>query len=140
MRISTAPTRSSTAKVSIENIDSGPPIIDSENVNSRLWALSKRATERGDELHTTHPVLAQVWRNRQQANPARATRHITFHALDDIRDSKIARGIATIPRAQVVVLKTSDVVDAHLAVVAEHIGTFILTTDPTKLNARFETY
>ena len=33
--------------------------------------------------------------------------------------------------------------DAHLTVVAESLGTFILTTDPddmTKLGARFETY
>jgi len=35
------------------------------------------------------------------------------------------------------------IVDAHLAVVAESLGTFILTSDPVdmaKLNARFETY
>ena len=35
------------------------------------------------------------------------------------------------------------VVDAHLAVVAERLGTFILTTDSddmTSLNARFEVY
>ena len=44
-------------------IDAGPLIVDGENINSRLWALVKRATERGEDLHTTHPVLAQVWRN-----------------------------------------------------------------------------
>lgn len=115
-------------------IDAGPLIIDSENVNSRLWALIKRATERGDELHTTHPVLAQVWRNPQrQANLARATRQLTVHALDD--STTVGRRLAD--------TGTSDVVDAHLVVVAERVGTFILTTDPTdmtKLNARFEAY
>ena len=38
---------------------------------------------------------------------------------------------------------TSDVVDAHLAVVAEGLGTFILTGDPddmSRLNSRFEIY
>lgn len=38
---------------------------------------------------------------------------------------------------------TSDVVDAHLTVVAERLGTFIVTTDPldmSKLEARFEAY
>ncbi|MCP4966899.1 MAG: hypothetical protein GY926_16925, partial [bacterium] len=38
---------------------------------------------------------------------------------------------------------TSDVVDAHLAVVAESLGTFILTGDPndmSRLNTRFEVY
>jgi len=34
-------------------VDAGPLIADGENLNSRLWALIKRALERGDELHTT---------------------------------------------------------------------------------------
>jgi hypothetical protein len=39
--------------------------------------------------------------------------------------------------------QTSDVVDAHLAVVAESLGTFILAGDAgemSELNARFELY
>lgn len=44
-------------------IDAGPLIVDGQNINTRLWALIKRATERSEDLHTTHPVLAQVWRN-----------------------------------------------------------------------------
>lgn len=66
-------------------IDAGPFIIDGKNPNSRLWALVKRAIERG----------------------------------------------------------TSDVVDAHLAVIAQRLGTFILTTDGSdmsRLSARFENY
>ncbi|MEZ5167002.1 MAG: hypothetical protein R2695_11140 [Acidimicrobiales bacterium] len=115
-------------------IDAGPLIVDGENINSRLWALIKRATERGEELHTTHPVLAQVWRNpARQANLARAVRHFDVHPLDD--SVSVGRRLA--------VSDTSDVVDAHLTVVAESLGTFILTTDPddlTKLGARMETY
>jgi len=115
-------------------IDAGPLIIDANNVNSRLWALIKRATERGDELHTTHPVLAQVWRKPpRQANLARATRLFEIHSLDD--SVTVGRRLAE--------TGTSDVADAHLVVVAERIGTFVLTTDPadmTKLNAHFETY
>lgn len=115
-------------------IDAGPLIVDGENLNSRLWALIKRATERGDELHTTHPVLAQVWRNPpQQANLARAVRLFDIHPLDE----SVAVG------RRLTDSETSDVVDAHLAVVAESLGTFILTGDPTdmsKLGARFETY
>ena len=115
-------------------IDAGPFIIDGENVNSRLWALIKRATERGDELHTTHPVLAQVWRNpARQANLARAIRNMDIHPLDE--SLTIGRRLAQ--------TGTSDVVDAHLAVVAESLGTFILTSDPddmARLNARFEIY
>lgn len=115
-------------------IDAGPFIVDGDNPNSRLWALIKRATERGDELHTTHPVLAQVWRQpTRQANLARAVRHFEIHSLDE--SVTIGRRLAE--------TETSDVVDAHLAVVAERLGTFILTADPddmSSLNARFETY
>jgi hypothetical protein len=115
-------------------IDASPFIVDGENVNSRLWALIKRATERGDDLHTTHPVLAQVWREpARQANLARAVRHFDIHPLDE--SATIGRRLAA--------TGTSDVVDAHLAVVAESLGTFILTGDPddmSRLNARFEVY
>jgi len=115
-------------------IDAGPFIVDGENVNSRLWALIKRGTERGDDLHTTHPILAQVWREpARQANLARAVRLLDTHALDE--SVAIGRRLAA--------SGTSDVVDAHLAVVAESLGTFILTgdhDDMSKLNARFETY
>ena len=115
-------------------IDAGPFITGGERLNSRLWALFKRAIERGDELHTTHPVLAQVWRDpARQANLARALRHFEIHPLDE--SISVGRRLAT--------SGTSDVVDAHLAVVAERLGTFILTTDPgdmSRLNARFETY
>ena len=115
-------------------VDAGPFIADGERLNSRLWALIKRATQRGDELHTTHPVLAQVWRDpARQANLARALRHFDIHALDE--SVSVGRRLAA--------SGTSDVVDAHLAVAAERLGTFILTTDGDdmqKLNARFEAY
>ena len=115
-------------------IDAGPFIVDGENLNSRLWALIKRATERGDELHTTHPVLAQVWRQAaRQANLARGVSYFEIHSLDE--SVTIGRRLAK--------TGTSDVVDAHLAVVAEGLGTFILTGDSddmSRLNARFEVY
>ncbi len=115
-------------------LDAGPLIADGENINSRLWALIKRAAERGEDLHTTHPVLAQVWRNpTRRANLAQAARHFDVHPLDNA--VPVGRRLAA--------SDTSDVVDAHLTVVAESLGTFILTADPhamTRLGARFETY
>ena len=115
-------------------IDAGPLITDGEHLNSRLWALIKSASQRGEELHTTHPVLAQVWRDpARQANLARAVRLLTVHPLDE--SIAVGRRLAA--------SGTSDVVDAHLAVVAERSGTFILTSDRddmTRLNARFEAY
>lgn len=115
-------------------VDASPFIVDGENLNSRLWALIKRATERGSELHTTHPVLAQVWRDPvRQANLARALQNFEIHALDE--SIAVGRKLAD--------SDTSDVVDAHLAVVAQGLGTFILTSDPddmAALSARFEAY
>lgn len=115
-------------------IDAGPLIEDGERPNSRLWALVKRAAQRGDELHTTHPVLAQVWRDPPRpANLARALRSFEIHPLDDA--VAVGRRLAD--------SGTSDVVDAHLVVVAEQLGTFILTSDPSdmsRLSARFESY
>ncbi len=115
-------------------VDAGPFIVDGENLNSRLWALIKGAAERGDELHTTHPVLAQVWHEpARQANLVRVLRHFDIHPLDD--SVSVGRRLAE--------TETSDVVDAHLAVVAESLGTFIVTTDSkdmARLNARFESY
>ncbi len=115
-------------------VDAGPFIADGERLNSRLWALIKQAAARGDELHTTHPVLAQVWRDpARQANLSRALRHFDIHPLDE--STSVGRKLAA--------SGTSDVVDAHLVVVAERLGTFILSTDRddmSALNARFETY
>ena len=115
-------------------IDASPFIVDGERLNSRLWALIKRATERGEELHTTHPVLAQVWRQpARQANLRRALKSFEVHALDN--SVAVGRKLAE--------SETSDVVDAHLAVVAESLGTFILTVDPEdmiNLSVRYEAY
>lgn len=115
-------------------IDAGPFIADGENLNSRLWAIVKRTAERGEELHTTHPVLAQVWRDPpRQANLARALRHFDIHPLDE--SVIVGRRLAD--------SGTADVVDAHLVVVAERLGTFVLTTDRhdmSRLNARCEAY
>ena len=105
-----------------------------ERINSRLWALIKAATLRGEGIHTTHPVLCQLWRDpKRQTNLTRLIKHIDVQALDESRSVGMLLAVS----------KTSDVVDAHLAITAEMLGTFVLTADPadmTKLGARFETY
>jgi len=115
-------------------VDAGPFIIDGNRVNSRLWAIIKRATERGEELHTTHPVLSQVWRDpARQANLARVIRQFEVHPLDE--SMSVGRRLGA--------TGTSDVVDAHLAIVAERLGTFVLTGDSDDmvgLGARHEQY
>ena len=81
------------------------------------------ATVRADEaLHTTAPVLAEVWRDRaQQARLAHIAKSIIVHpfAADDYTavGQLLARS------------GTGDVVDAHLVVLAVRTGQSIITSD-----------
>ena len=75
-------------------------------------------------LHTSHPVVAQVWRDgSSQARLAAFLKHITVHPFDD--GPAVGRLLAR--------SGTSDVVDAHLVVLAAHLDKDILTADPTDL-------
>ena len=79
------------------------------------------ADRSGTALHTTHPVVAQVWRDSpRQARLAAFLRAITVHPLNDGRT--VGRLLAQ--------AKTSDVVDAHLVICAVRFGHDILTGDP----------
>ena len=75
-----------------------------------------------------------MWCNpARQANLVRAVRYFDVHSLDE----SIAVGRRLTDSG------TADVVDAHLVVVAESLGTSILTSDGddmVKLGARFEAY
>ena len=78
------------------------------------------------QLHTSHPVVAQVWRDGcRQARLASFLEHMTVHPLDD--------GIAVgrlLARSG-----TSDVVDAHLVTLAVRLDDEVLTADPHDLKA-----
>lgn len=75
-------------------------------------------------LHTTQPVIAQVWRNgSRQARLSAFLKTITIHPLDDGRPVGLLL-------AQT---KTPDVVDAHLVITAVRLGDDILTGDPDDL-------
>lgn len=82
------------------------------------------ATRSGATLHTTHPVVAQVWRQgSRQARLSAFLETITIHPLDDGR-----------PVGQLVAhTRARDVVDAHLVITAVRIGHDILTGDPDDL-------
>jgi hypothetical protein len=78
------------------------------------------ALERSTPLRTTHPIVAQVWRNgARQARLARFLASITIHDLDNGRivGAILARSA------------TTDVVDAHLVAVAVECAEPILTGD-----------
>ena len=81
------------------------------------------ASVRADEaLHTTAPVLAQVWRDgAQQARLAHIAKSIVVHpfAADDY--TAVGRLLAR--------SGTGDVVEAHLVVLAVRTGHSIITSD-----------
>jgi predicted nucleic acid-binding protein len=80
-------------------------------------------------LHTTDPVVAQVWRNGQrQARLAAFLKGVGVHPFDDGR----AVG-ALLARS-----RTSDVVDAHLVVLAVRLRDSILTGDEADLRTLVE--
>ncbi len=85
-----------------------------------LTAASRSETD----LHTTDPVVAQVWRNgSRQARLAAFLKTISIHPLDDGR-----------PVGQLLAqTQTADVVDAHLVITALRLGDDILTGDPDDL-------
>lgn len=80
-----------------------------------------RLSDQGDEaLHTSEAVVAQVWRGgARQAVLARFLRALEVHPLHD------GRAVGRLLRAS----GTSDVVDAHVALLAEELDDDILTGD-----------
>lgn len=84
-------------------------------------AFLTAAVRSGTSLHTTHPVVAQVWRDgTRQARLSAFLDTITVHPFDDGRT--VGRLLSR--------SSDSDVVDAHLVVCAVRIGHDILTGDP----------
>lgn len=83
------------------------------------------ASSRSDRaLHTTHPVVAQVWRHgARQARLSAFLKTVAIHPFDDGR--AVGRLLAH--------SGTSDVVDAHLVLAAARHGHDILTGDPDDL-------
>ena len=92
-----------------------------EKARNLLTAMARSRTP----LHTTDAVVAQVWRNGgSQARLAAFLKAVTIHPLDDGR--ALGQLLALGP--------TSDVVDAHLVMVAVRLDDSILTGDPDDLN------
>ena len=82
-----------------------------------LTAINRSRTQ----LHTTHAVVAQVWRDgANQAELASFLETTTIHPLDD------GRAIGQL----LALSRSADVVDAHLVVLAIRLGDSILTGDP----------
>jgi len=56
----------------------------SDDSSTVAWADQVLDRQGVDRLHTTHPVLSQVWRDpARQANLARVIRQFEVHPLDE---------------------------------------------------------
>lgn len=74
----------------------------------------------GASLHTTHPVVAQVWRRGpRQARLAAFLKAVSVHPFDD------GRSVGALLASS----GTDDVVDAHLVILAVRLGEAIVTGD-----------
>ena len=88
--------------------------------------LVNSSSRNAEQLHTTAPVAAQVWRNgTTQVHLTRALRAITVHPF---RAEDVPSVGEALRRSG-----TSDVVDAHLMILAIRIGHHILTADTDDL-------
>lgn len=92
--------------------------VDRSEQSARTFLAAAARSETG--LHTTHPVVAQVWRNgARQARLSAFLKTIVIHPFDHGRSVGRLLAQAT----------TSDVVDAHLVMLAVRLGHDILTGD-----------
>lgn len=99
---------------------------DEEQARTLITALQRRRAS----LHTTEPVVAQVWRNgARQARLAGFLKTVEVHSFDDGK----AVGLLLARSG------TSDVVDAQLVVLAVRLGDSILTGDEADLNTLADT-
>jgi predicted nucleic acid-binding protein len=116
-------------------LDAGA-LIAHERRDPKVAALLQVAAEHRIEMILPSAVLAQVWRDgTRQAILSRMLRNpglveAPLHHADAERVGELLRDSGT-----------SDVVDAHVAVLAEHLQVPVITSDPddiSRLNATIE--
>ena len=104
-------------------LDAGVLIsVDRGDESARVFLTA--AARSGTRLHTSHPVVAQVWRDgSRQARLAAFLKTVAVHSLDD--GPQVGRLLA--------LSHSSDVVDGHLVYLALRLRDDILTGDPDDL-------
>lgn len=102
-------------------------LIAAERGSRDLWALHRRALQRGILPTVPAVVLAQAWRGGRQAQLARLLRGCRIASFGD-RDARAA-GVA------LAASRTDDIVDAGVVVGADVRGDAIVTSDPRDLAA-----
>lgn len=105
-------------------LDAGA-LIALERADRSMWAMLKLAAIRGIDVLVPSTVLAQVWRGtRSQANLARALDQCVLAAFDPL-----ARQVGELCGRT----RTTDVCDAHVALVAVAGADVVYTSDPDDL-------
>ena len=100
-------------------------LIALERNNRAMWAVLKLAAVRSDEVIVPSTVVAQVWRgSRRQASLARALGHCDVAAF-----VAMARAVGELCCRT----KTSDICDAHVALIATLRSGVLYTGDPIDL-------
>ena len=95
-------------------------LIALERGDARACAFLRLARRRSEPLHTSEPVVAQVWRDgHRQARLAQALAGIEIHPFDDGR--AVGRLLAR--------SSTTDPIDAHLVWLGTKLRQPILTGD-----------
>ncbi|MBX3314157.1 MAG: twitching motility protein PilT [Actinobacteria bacterium] len=97
-------------------------LIAAERNDRQLWALHRRALERGQVPTVPAGVLAQGWRGGPQAQLSRLLAGCRIESLDEVR----ARSAGAACR----VARSSDVVDASVVVGAAARDDLVVTSDP----------
>jgi hypothetical protein len=107
-------------------LDAGA-LIAIDRRDRRVGAMLRLVQAEGIPVRTSGAVVAQVWRDgRTQANLARALRGVEVVGLDAEHGRRVGELLAE--------SRTSDVVDGHVALLADPIGQ-VLTSDPDELTA-----
>jgi hypothetical protein len=105
-------------------LDTGA-IIALERNDRGMWAVLRTATRKGLDVVVPSTVLAQAWRGGPaQAMLSRALAHCEIAAFDPV-----ARPVGELCGKT----GSSDICDAHVALVAVARGDVLYTSDPTDL-------
>lgn len=101
-------------------------LIAVERNNRILWALHRRALERGIRPVVPSGVLGQAWRGGPQPQLSRMLRGCRIEVLDEPRSRAAGAACA--------LSKTSDVINAAVTVGAAQRGDLVVTSDPKDLS------
>jgi hypothetical protein len=103
-------------------LDSGA-LIAIDKRDRRVGAMLRVLQRDGDPVHTSAGAIAEVWRDgRRQANLARVLPGLDAAAIDD----GVAKKVGELLGAN----RTSDLVDAHVALLVQAGGRVLTSDDP----------